>query len=108
MPSLHEIAVLSGIPGKIDVAGGKVADLWLEGQVERIVAYNECDAVSTYLLWLRVAHLAGHFTTSEYKEEQERVYALLEELGEDPDNEHLVRYRKVWDDQVSRLSKLRS
>jgi predicted PolB exonuclease-like 3'-5' exonuclease len=107
MPSLNEITVLSGIPGKIDVAGEMVADLWLDGQVGRIVAYNECDAVSTYLLWLRVAHLAGLFTTSQYKEEQERVYRLLEELGEDPAKSHLVRYKEAWDEQVNRLARLR-
>ncbi|MBF0429457.1 MAG: hypothetical protein HQL94_11090, partial [Magnetococcales bacterium] len=30
-PSLHELAVLSGIPGKMDVAGQEVPQMWLDG-----------------------------------------------------------------------------
>src|SRR6185369_15475879 len=40
-PSLHELAVQSGIPGKFEVAGEQVHRLWLEGDLRRIVEYNE-------------------------------------------------------------------
>ncbi len=65
-PSLHELATLSGIPGKINMDGRRVAELWLEGNFEGIVQYNQCDALTTYLLWLRTAHFAGFFTTDDY------------------------------------------
>ncbi|MGI9554310.1 MAG: 3'-5' exonuclease, partial [Thermodesulfobacteriota bacterium] len=58
-PSLNEIAVVSGIPGKLGVDGQEVAPMWLNGKIDEIVAYNEFDALTTYLLWLRVVHFAG-------------------------------------------------
>ena len=93
-PSLHEVASLSGIPGKMDVDGNAVAVLWLQGHHQRIVDYNECDALTTYLLWLRIAHLAGKFTGDEYRQEQERVRILLQGQSDKP---HLARYLDEWD-----------
>jgi hypothetical protein len=95
VPSLHEIAVQSGIPGKLDVDGNDVARLWLDGRLDEIVAYNEMDALTTYLVWLRLAHFAGHFTTAEYAEEESRVSALVErEIA--GGKKHLARYLDAW------------
>lgn len=80
--SLNEISTLSGIPGKIGVSGGDVAQMWLEGRYTEIVAYNEFDALSTYLVWLRAAHFAGFFTSEQYVAEQKLVAALIKlEIG---------------------------
>lgn len=95
-PSLHELAVLSGIPGKLDVDGNAVASLWLDGRLDRIVAYNECDALTTYLVWLRLAHLGGHFDPGEYAAEQKRVRVLVESLIAQG-REHLRAYLTEWD-----------
>ena len=65
------------IPGKVDVSREKVAFLWLDGRLDDIVAYNEFDALTTYLVWLRVAHIAGHFTGQEYEVEQQLVRELI-------------------------------
>lgn len=96
-PSLHELAVLSGIPGKLGVAGDNVAQMWLDGQLKDIIAYNETDALTTYLVWLRVAHFAGFFTREGYAHEQELVRQLLVEKGQEPGYEHLQIYRQAWD-----------
>lgn len=103
LPSLHEVATLSGIPGKLDVEGRQVAELWLDGELERIVAYNQCDALTTYLLWLRVAHFAGRFSTAEYGEEQRRVRELLVTEGKPPGRAHLERYRAEWERLAARV-----
>ncbi|MDD3652302.1 3'-5' exonuclease [Immundisolibacter sp.] len=94
-PSLHELAVLSGIPGKLDVDGNAVAELWLGGELDRIVAYNECDALTTYLVWLRLAHLGGHFDDAAYAQEQRRVRELIERevAGARP---HLQTFLAAW------------
>lgn len=97
VPSLHEIAVQSGIPGKLDVDGDQVADLWLAGRLGDIVRYNEFDALTTYLLWLRVAHFAGHFGDGDYATEQERVRDLLEREAKEPARAHLARYLAEWE-----------
>ena len=96
-PSLHEITKLSGIPGKFEIGGSQVADHWLADDLKSIVDYNECDAVSTYLLWLRVAHFGGFFDEAAYDEEQTRVRTLLQTLGEQSGKKHLKRYLKRWE-----------
>ena len=96
IPRLHEIATLSGIPGKLDVSGGSVPQLWMEGRLRKIVEYNEYDAVTTHLLWARVAHFAGLLDADSYADEQRLVRELLEEEiagGKD----HLSRYLAEWD-----------
>ena len=98
MPSLHEISVVSGIPGKMEgVYGGLVAPMWLEGRLDEIVAYNECDALTTYLLWLRMAHSVGHFDSSQYVEEQTLLRDLVEKESAKPEREHLSDYLSKWD-----------
>ena len=97
VPSLHELAVQCGIPGKMEVDGNQVARLWLEGDLRRIVAYNEFDALTTYLVWLRVAHFAGHMTDEQYAKEEERVRDLLERESKSPSGAHLETYLQEWD-----------
>lgn len=96
VPSLHEAAVLSGIPGKMEVDGNQVAELWLQGRLPEIVAYNQCDALTTYLLWLRVAHFGGHFDAREYAVEQDRVRELLEKRAGEPTGAHFRAYLDEW------------
>ena len=104
VPSLHEIAVQSGIPGKVGVDGNDVARLWLDGRLDEIVAYNEMDALTTYLVWLRLAHFAGHFTGASYADEQARVRALVEREIE-AGKKHLARYLAEWDRLGARIAK---
>lgn len=97
-PSLHEVAVQSGIPGKMGVDGNDVAPLWLDGKLENIVQYNEYDALTTYLLWLRTAHFAGHFNTASYAREQQLVVDLLESEISAGGRAHLETYLRAWND----------
>lgn len=96
-PSLNEIARVSGIPGKMGVDGQQVAPMWLEGQIEKIIAYNEFDAVTTYLLWLRVAHFAGLVTPEEYEAEQNMMRDYLISEAEDNGRDYLLEYVNEWD-----------
>ena len=95
-PTLHEMACACGIPGKIDTTGGSVIDLWRAGDIRRIVQYNECDALSTYLLWLRLAHLAGLLSPDQFLQDESALEQLLKKKGQQPNNDHLLRYLEVW------------
>ncbi len=95
-PSLDELAVACGIPGKFHTDGMEVAEIWLDGRLKEIVNYSEHDVLTTYLIWLRLAHLAGLFDTEKYKSEQKKVAELIKDLGEKPENSHLKEYLKVW------------
>ena len=93
-PSLHELAVLSGIPGKMETSGEQVPALWLEGKLSEIIAYNEFDALTTYLVWLRMAHFSGHFTSEAYANEQEGVRQLIQ--NESEKKPHLNQFAEEW------------
>lgn len=96
-PSLNELALVSGIPGKMDVDGQEVAPLWLKGKLEDIIAYNEFDALTTYLLWLRVAHFAGLFDDEEYEQEQKLIKELITSESKKEERKHLLKYLEEWE-----------
>lgn len=94
-PSLHQFAVASGIPGKLGVDGNQVFTLWQEGKMQEIVDYNECDAITTYLVWLRMVYFSGLFTADQYYEEQKLVYAYLCKF--EGNKEHFRKYIQAWE-----------
>ncbi len=94
-PSLHELAVSCGIPGKLGTDGNKVFELWNEGRIREIVDYNEWDALTTYLVWLRMAFFSGLFTEEEYKEEESMLEVFIEE-EESKGKGHLGVYLDAW------------
>jgi len=104
--SLHEIASLSGIPGKLETTGDDVCGLWHSGRKNEIVQYNCFDALTTYLVWLRLAFFSGRFTAEAYRVEQQRVRRLLEERIEKPENIFLKRYLEAWRDLKTRTGQL--
>jgi hypothetical protein len=95
-PSLNEISVVSGIPGKLGIDGSEVAPMWLEGRIDEIVAYNEYDALTTYLLWLRIAHFAGLFNDNEYVTEQGLVEQLIVDESQNEERKHLIKFLEEW------------
>jgi predicted PolB exonuclease-like 3'-5' exonuclease len=99
-PTLHQAATLSGIPGKLEVSGASVSQMWLDGKLAEIVEYNECDAFTTHLLWARVAHFSGLLSTEQYLAEQKLVRELLEyEISQN--RTHLQRFVQEWDRLLS-------
>ena len=95
-PSLHELATSAGIPGKLDVDGNAVHALWAAGNVRKIVEYNECDAITTYLLWLRAAHFAGLLPTPVYQAEQAAFEQFLQQRAVSENQPHLTMYVEAW------------
>jgi len=95
-PSLHELATLSGIPGKIDADGEHIAELWLEGKLDKIVAYNECDALTTYLLWLRSVFISGRLSEAMYRAEEDLLRELLRTESQHEGKSHLEKYLQKW------------
>lgn len=95
-PKLHEVATLSGIPGKVDTSGGSVPNLWLQGKLKDIVDYNEFDAITTHLVWARIAHFSGLMDEASYELEQRLVRELLDkEIA--GGKTHFIRYIEEWD-----------
>ncbi len=59
---LDLFAKLIGAVGKMDTKGHMVQELWERGERERIDDYCTCDAVDTYLVYLRCMVLAGRLS----------------------------------------------
>lgn len=93
-PSLHEFATACRIPGKLGTAGDDVLRLWRAGDVRAIVHYNECDALTTYLLWLRMALGAGHLTPEQHAAEARELEAMLTQKA--PSAPHLGEWLGAW------------
>lgn len=95
--SLHEAATLCGIPGKFGAHGDDVLGLWQQGRYREIVQYNCHDAITTYLLWLRLAWVSGRFSTDEYENEQALLRDTLMGLCDQPETAFLEDYLTEWD-----------
>lgn len=95
-PRLDELAKLCGYPGKIDVKGDQVTDLWLERDITRIVEYNRIDTLNTYLVWLRVAYFCGKLGEEDYFNELEQFREFLEFEAEKDDKQYIADFLSKW------------
>ena len=103
-PSLHELAQVSGIPGKMDTSGSNVVDLWVAQKMRNIVEYNQYDALTTYLVWLRVAYFAGHFNFKQYQAEQDLVKQLIKNKIKEGES-HLTKYLERWEQLKNEITR---
>ncbi len=95
-PRLDELAKLCGYPGKIDVKGDQVTDLWLERDITRIVEYNQIDTLNTYLVWLRVVYFCGKINEEDYFIELEQFREFLEFEAEKDDKQFIRDFLSKW------------
>ena len=65
---LNLAAHLLGKPGKMDVQGEMVQDLYHDGKVAQINDYCRCDVLDTYFVFLRVSMLLGELTLEREQE----------------------------------------
>ncbi|MEP7074667.1 MAG: hypothetical protein ABI878_02565 [Acidobacteriota bacterium] len=96
-PRLDELAKLCGYPGKIDVSGDQVVDLWLAGDVTKIVEYNQIDTLNTYLVWLRMVYFAGKIEEEAYHAEQEVFREFLETETAKPEKVFVEQFLEKWE-----------
>jgi len=92
--TLHELATACGIPGKLGTDGKSVIDLWRAGDLAGIVRYNQFDALTTFLVWLRAMTLSGHLTPEQMEAEEAQIRTLVrQKAAVDPGFE---RYLEGW------------
>lgn len=96
-PRLNELARLSGFPGKIDASGDQVADMWLAGDLQKIIEYNQIDTLNTYLLWLRVVYFCGKIKEEDYAAETEAFRDFLEAESTKTHMPHIGRFLDKWE-----------
>ena len=89
---LGEIAQMLGFPGKLGMDGSGVWDAYAAGEIERIRAYCEADALNTFLVYLRYELLRGRLSRDAYERECDIV---RDGLKEDPRG-HLAEFLRAW------------
>jgi predicted PolB exonuclease-like 3'-5' exonuclease len=94
---LNLIAALLGKPGKMDVAGHMVQDLYASGKLDKINDYCRCDVLDTYFIFLRVSVLTGQISL---EREQELVEAarnwLQQRVDRHPSFENYLAQWSSW------------
>jgi predicted PolB exonuclease-like 3'-5' exonuclease len=73
-----------GMPGKTDIAGAQVQELYDRGRLEEIHRYCRCDVIQTYFLFLRVELMRGHLDQAGYQAAADASARFLAEIGTGP------------------------
>ena len=93
---LNLAATLLGKPGKMEVQGHMVQDLYDQGRLAEINDYCRCDVLDTYFVFLRVAVLLGRL---ELAREQQLVAATRQWLEDRAaDMGAYAQYLEHWGD----------
>ncbi len=59
---LNMLAKAIGMPGKMDVCGSAVEQLYNDGNLDQITRYCKCDVLDTYMVFLRTLRLMGRIS----------------------------------------------
>jgi predicted PolB exonuclease-like 3'-5' exonuclease len=89
-------ANLIGKPGKMDVAGHMVQDLWDSGRRSEIHDYCRGDVLDTYFVFLRSRVVAGEITLEREQELIDEAKAWIEARADSSPG--LARYLAAWGD----------
>jgi predicted PolB exonuclease-like 3'-5' exonuclease len=96
---LDLLAKLLGKPGKMEVSGEQVYQLYLDGKIQEINDYCLCDTLDTYFVFLRTRILTGDLNLEQEAELVARAKELLEaKTAEFP---VLRKYLENWTDFAS-------
>ena len=91
---LNLLAKLIGKPGKMEVKGNLVLDLWREGKKDLIGSYCLCDVLDTYFVFLRSRVLCGEISLEKEHAIQQHAHEIIEDYAfEDP---NLEEYLAIW------------
>nr|AHG52955.1 putative 3'-5' exonuclease related to the exonuclease domain of PolB [uncultured organism] len=96
---LNLVANLLGKPGKMDVQGHMVQDLWNAGQLAQINDYCRCDVLDTYFAFLRTMVLLGQLS----RDDEHRLVAETKEwlIARAPQIPAYAAYLERWGDWPS-------
>ena len=78
----NALAKLIGLPGKTDIDGSMVQQLWEDGRLDDIHRYCRTDVIQTYFLLLRVELMRGRITQQQYDTAAEQSRSFLEDAAE--------------------------
>jgi predicted PolB exonuclease-like 3'-5' exonuclease len=91
---MSEVCALFGYPGKLDVDGSQVYDLYKKKKIQEIRDYCELDVVNTYLLYLRYMQHTGSLNKANYARCLQDLISYLE--NNSSERSHLSQFLDSW------------
>jgi predicted PolB exonuclease-like 3'-5' exonuclease len=79
-----------GLPGKVDVDGARVQELYEAGRLDEIHRYCRSDVIQTYVLFLRVQLMRGKIDPERYQRALDAGQSFLAEIGAAPEAGRLL------------------
>lgn len=73
-----------GLPGKTDIDGAQVQELYEAGRLDEIHRYCRSDVIQTYFLFLRVELMRGRLDQARYRAAADASAHFLAQLGTGP------------------------
>ncbi|HEY8506568.1 MAG TPA: ribonuclease H-like domain-containing protein, partial [Gemmataceae bacterium] len=80
---LDLLSKMLGKPGKMEVSGDQVYQMYREGRLQEINDYCLCDTVDTYFVFLRTRVLTGDLTLEQERGLTEKAHAFLSEKADE-------------------------
>lgn len=93
---LNLAAHLVSRPGKMDVQGDMVQDMFAQGRLAEISEYCRCDVLDTYFVFLRCALLMGQISLEREQELTRETKTMLEAQAQD--HPAYQQYLDAWKD----------
>jgi hypothetical protein len=90
--SLDNVAMLTGLPGKLGMDGSMVWERYQQGALGEIRDYCETDVINTYLVYLRFEMIRGRLLPDQYRAELARMREYLAAQ----DKPHFRQYLTAW------------
>jgi len=78
--NLDLLCSMLSLPGKFDVSGDQVVELYYKNELKKINEYCQSDVLNTYLLYLRYELLKGNISKQEYIQ---NLQIMLSKLPQD-------------------------
>lgn len=91
---LNLLAKMLGLPGKMDVAGDQVLEMYRRGEVQAINDYCLCDTLDTYFVFLRSRVMTGDLDRDEEAKLVSDAREFLE--GQTVEFPAVARYLSAW------------
>ncbi len=85
---LDHLCTMAGLPGKYDVSGDQVMELFYKNELTKIKEYCESDVLNTYWLYLKYELLKGNVTKQDYAR---ALQLMSEKMRDEKSYTHVFR-----------------
>ena len=90
---MNELCAAFNLPGKIDIDGSQVTNLFDNNKLQEIRDYCECDVINTYLLYLIYQHHCGSMSSESFKKSKDDLKDFMQDkLQKKPHFSEFIKY----------------